>query len=419
IGTQLKVERPGKAAAITTCTTIEGSVVKLKDPQKPGIAIIQVDSPYIITGAQVSGSFSKSDNSSSIYAILSLDEGENWHEVWRHKGKGTHEESFSLDNFMAGQESTTFNTDVYKFWLRFVMEPSKQEKEISISDLVIKADIQLHPRSLPTLAMGDNTFYFTTEDLPGDDAAVLFEWWENHGLEISNHRPLEGEEVIIKAEIKNRGHKEATDFFVRLYEGYPEKEGRLIEEKFLPILRPDEKAKFEFRWKARVHPDRGQGRDKKYVSTPIVLSIDGEDKIEEANKDNNQAVAYITVLPRPDLQVKKEYVKVIHSSEEEKVIFPVFNRNDKLYGNSSPFLYVESVPARDIEVQVYDLPPRDGGKPLTPVYLIPEIYPTEHSIVEIPLTEELQKRGRFFLVVDPQEKLLEERRENNFVEIKL
>ena len=30
-GTQLKLERPGKATAITVCDTIEGPIVKLKD----------------------------------------------------------------------------------------------------------------------------------------------------------------------------------------------------------------------------------------------------------------------------------------------------------------------------------------------------------------------------------------------------
>jgi len=141
------------------------SVLFAKDSAKPASLTYHVQSPYIFSDAQVSGSYN-AQGSGSIKLFLSFDEGENWTEVWRNEDNNGEITVNLLDHITAR----------YGYWLKLTFAP---DNTVKVSNLKVRTTFVVSPLSLPgKLSLGDNRIRCVgitpTEpcDRPGCDESV-------------------------------------------------------------------------------------------------------------------------------------------------------------------------------------------------------------------------------------------------------
>ena len=164
IGTQLKVERPRKAASVTVCDTLEGPIVRLNDG-----SVLQLDKEdeakrvfssieeIIFLGDLM---FNYGDFAESGHSLVPVGYCSEW---WCQELEKAILSSSDKDQYFSASEKTNITPECLQEWVNdpFVTPPSAEEA-IAIS---IKLKIPLHPK---------HTFYWKLID--GNQLTYFFQW---------------------------------------------------------------------------------------------------------------------------------------------------------------------------------------------------------------------------------------------------
>lgn len=143
IGTQLKVERPGKAAAIATCTSIEGAIVKLRDGSVIRVNTIDVAKQYASDVSEIlflgDFLFNYGDFSENGHMLIPCGYNEEWWE--RELEKSSNEKQGSYDFKKIADEVGMSYEEVYGI----VKSINKEQPAEKIISLCKTMNIPLHP----------------------------------------------------------------------------------------------------------------------------------------------------------------------------------------------------------------------------------------------------------------------------------
>ncbi|MBI1927500.1 hypothetical protein HYR99_25070 [Candidatus Poribacteria bacterium] len=102
-------------------------------------------------------------------------------------------------------------------------------------------------------------------------------------VQFSPNHPVEGQSVIITADVLNKGGETQADIDVRFFEGAVDNSGLQIGKGAVIVgLRSGEKGKVEAKWRARTGP------------VNIYVVVDPDNAIAEVDETNNQAIRVIT-----------------------------------------------------------------------------------------------------------------------------
>ena len=101
----------GDAAAMEN-VVIAGKTLRAEDPGQPAVLIYRAACPYILTDAQVAGTYS-AGAPGGIVVSVSSDQGKTWTEIWRNPGS-----SGRLDLGLRDKVSA-----YYAYWLRIAFQP--------------------------------------------------------------------------------------------------------------------------------------------------------------------------------------------------------------------------------------------------------------------------------------------------------
>jgi len=160
-------------------------------PGKPGIAIIRISSPYIISDAWISGKFVRNTRDDKIIISISIDGGKHWKEVYRADKTGI----FSIEKHSI---TTKFNPDKnyppglitpfghYSYLLKIKMEAANEVSDCGIYDLSITTITQHNIFSLPQLWPGKNIITVTGEIAPDTSLRITYVWDDLMGKERRN-----------------------------------------------------------------------------------------------------------------------------------------------------------------------------------------------------------------------------------------
>ena len=138
---------PEGDAAVLENAVIAGPTVRAEDSSKPARLIYRAFSPYILTGARVTGTFS-AKSAGAITVSVSSNQGKRWTELWRSPTA-----SGGLDLDLREQVSA-----YYAYWLRVELAP---EVEAQLSGLTVRTVFLNSALSLPgKLRRGANRIRF-------------------------------------------------------------------------------------------------------------------------------------------------------------------------------------------------------------------------------------------------------------------
>ncbi len=143
IGTQLKVERPGKAAAIATCTSIEGSIVKLHDGTVMRINTIELAKQYASQVAEIlylgDFLFNYGDFSENGHLLIPCGYNEEW---WERELEKAAKDKYGDYAFKKIAESTNISEEELRDIISTRNKEQPAEQIITLSE---KMNIPLHP----------------------------------------------------------------------------------------------------------------------------------------------------------------------------------------------------------------------------------------------------------------------------------
>lgn len=138
---------PEGDAAVLENAVIAGPTVRAEDPAKPACLVYRAFSPYILTGARVTGAYS-AKSAGAIVLSVSPNQGKSWVEVWRNTTR-----SGSVDLDLRDQVSA-----YYAYWLRVELSP---KVEAQLSGLAVRTVFLNSALSLPgKLRRGANRISF-------------------------------------------------------------------------------------------------------------------------------------------------------------------------------------------------------------------------------------------------------------------
>ena len=179
-------------------------------PGKPGIAIIRISSPYIISDAWISGKFVRNTRDDKIVISISVDGGKHWKEVYR-------ADKIGIFNIEKHKIATKFNPEEnypsglitpfghYEYLLKIKMEAASKISDCGIYNLSITTITQHNIFSLPQLWPGKNIITVTGEIAPDTSLRITYVWDDRMGKERRNVAIVEN--TPYKYEILTDGEK--------------------------------------------------------------------------------------------------------------------------------------------------------------------------------------------------------------------
>lgn len=178
IGTQLKVERPGKAAAIATCTSIDGSIVKLHDGTVMKIDTVELAKQYASHVAEIlflgDFLFNYGDFSENGHILIPCGYNEEW---WERELEKASKEKYGSYDIKKIAASAGISEEELIDIIKNRNKEQPAEKMISISAIM---NIPLHPY-----------YTFHWRQINKDDLVYL----ENK-LRQNNKQDLEGKMIL-------------------------------------------------------------------------------------------------------------------------------------------------------------------------------------------------------------------------------
>jgi len=159
----------GEAARLEN-VVVDGNVVRVVNPSGPASLTYQVQCPYILTDAHVSGTYS-GEEAGTLAVSLSVDQGKTWTPVWRNAAE-------------AGDMAVNLLPHVaarYAYWLK-VEWPNGGKA--SIRSLKVRTTFLNSALSLPgALSLGDNRITFV-EAKPTVPIRTTCSWIERHRTDL-------------------------------------------------------------------------------------------------------------------------------------------------------------------------------------------------------------------------------------------
>jgi hypothetical protein len=121
--------------------------LQVKKPGKPGVAVIQMSSPYVYLGGELMMTVVRKTASDRVAVSISTNYGRTFQPLWTMKKTGTAEAVVDLRDRIFRR---------YVYWLKIEIAAARQENA-GLEKLAIENDIQHAPRTLPWLGKGKNT----------------------------------------------------------------------------------------------------------------------------------------------------------------------------------------------------------------------------------------------------------------------
>lgn len=119
----------------------------LKEGGKPGVAVIQLASPYVYLGGRIKVKAVRKTDADKVRLSLSTNNGRSFEPLWSAEASGASEASIDLKDRTLRR---------YAYWLKIELESATAEGA-GLDLLAIENDIQHAPRTIPWLGKGSNT----------------------------------------------------------------------------------------------------------------------------------------------------------------------------------------------------------------------------------------------------------------------
>ncbi len=205
-------------------------------------------------------------------------------------------------------------------------------------------------------------------------------------INLSNNDLETGQTLDISIEIMNVGAADATDVLVELFDGNPFVDGTLIYSETFDVLPlGGGEGSFIFTWT----PSLGTHQ--------VFVVVDRENLIAECFESNNVGYQELVVRSLADLNVSES--DITYESGSLKIVVPVGNEGE--------------AGAAGVVVGLYDGNPAEGGEMIFSDTIF-YISPGQVSIVKLAVYEP-PKTGSLYIIVDPDNAIVESDKANNIV----
>lgn len=317
--------------------------------------IYQVKVPYFIPEATVSGVFLRKNPKDFLGIDISTDNGSHWTNLWTASATG------NVRAEVTTSQTQGITTDVvwkYSYLIRLRMRAENSPLEIGGLLLESVAQLFYNPRSLPALMAGANAIQFHDDSKSKRSLNITYTWQEDLPVRISNESPLEGEEVILSAQVSNLGKIAVKKVPVVFYLGNPKKGGKEIGRDFIGNIGPGEKALAKVRWKATRRVPSTDKTDP-YPGAAVFVTIDPDNAIAESTKKNNTFFRIIKVLNLPEVYIPSESFIRFEKKEDSQDIITIIAtvRNFSNYADYGYYLN-DHAAATGIVVKFFDGDPK-------------------------------------------------------------
>ena len=321
--------------------------------------VYQVRVPYFIPEATVSGTFLRKHPKDFISIDLSMDNGGHWLTLWDAKEVGIIRAEVKTSQT---QEVTTDVPWKYSYLIRIKMKAETSPLDVGSYLLESNASLFYNPKSLPALKVGDNIVTFRDETDSLRSVKATYTWQENLPVKISKELPLEGEEVILSAQISNLGRGKAKGIPVVFYLGNPQRGGVEIGRDIIGSIDPGGKAYAKVKWKAtRRFPTRN--KTEQYPGAAIYVTVDPDNLIQESNKTNNTSSRVIKVLHPPEVKIPSEsFIRFEKRQDDPNLI--TINATIRNFSSSPKYGYYLSdhAEANGVVVKFFDGEPKERDR---------------------------------------------------------
>lgn len=154
-------------------------------------AIFQIESPYIIADACISGSLYRKTLSDAISLSISTDSGKSWKQVWQagHTGRLT------LNNLNIADKFDIYKTypvglispfGRYRYLLKLEFSAANAISDVGVDELHITTVTQHNIFSLPQLWPGENKITVSSDIANDTSLRITYEWQDLFGSERRN-----------------------------------------------------------------------------------------------------------------------------------------------------------------------------------------------------------------------------------------
>lgn len=265
-----------------------GGRIGLGDPSAPGWVEYRVRSPYPLCRGSLSLAGAK-----GVAVSVSNDGRRTWKPIGRPRAAGAPLDlgaALSQKRLSHGEiSSIAVSAGVFEIVIRLQMEGASA----GFAGLALSLLVQAHGPSLPRQGDGANRWTLLSSDKGATFAAA---WDEYPGLAVSDRWPIEGDEVILRATVHNRGTRAARNVAVRFTQAGTR---RVLGRAVIPSIQAGSSADAVCAWRAEAIGDRpgnGISSPRCYVRTVIRAQVGPE---AARGRWTGVAEAVVTVRPRP------------------------------------------------------------------------------------------------------------------------
>ena len=365
---------------------------------RPAVAVLRVRAPYPIVDGRLELYAVRTTTEDLVVVEVAVADGE-FTEVARSAALGEHLITADLGRIIPrhhGSQNPLPQPQELRVRLR--MCAASAGHAIGVSFIRIVARLQYHARVLPALRRGRNRVRFTAVAV-GPGAQVVHRWRENHTLSWHPEHPYEGQQVTLRARVRNTGDAapadpwdpEKTGVMVRFFAGEPRRENRIGSDQVIASLAPGDEAVAEVTWLAHAIPNRPHGGEANnhptYLATPITVVVDPQDRpgapasmagYWERREDNNACTVAVPVRQPPRILVADPYLSAQPADRTGAVRLTATIRNACIDGR---WLYASGTRAEAVLVRWFAGDPNDGGVPVGAGQVVAAIEPGRHATV--------------------------------------
>jgi hypothetical protein len=157
---------------------------------KAATAIFQIQSPYIITDASISGNFHKKTSSDGVALYISSDLGQTWKQVWQ----ATQTEDTVLEDFNIAEKFDIYKAvpaglispfGRYQYLLKVELLAAANITDAGVNALTITTTTQHNIFSLPQLWPGENKITISGSVAQDTSLRIIYSWQDSMGTDES------------------------------------------------------------------------------------------------------------------------------------------------------------------------------------------------------------------------------------------